>query len=232
MKLGSNSAPVTLLLVFPVVMMLLLTGCNGGGKSEGEGGAADSVSGAVTTTVTGVADTAGSLMVPAGPVPTQGLRIAWVSMDTILQGYDYYFAMEREMAELTASAERELMKKGEALQNKVLTFQDNVQKGLLTRSQAQSQQEQLAQEQTLFLQMQEQKRIQLQEEEQVRLRRVQVAISEFLNRYNKDHGYHYILSMGVLFGDPRLSITQEVLQGLNEEYAARHAAKREAQAGK
>lgn len=161
---------------------------------------------------------------PSNPLPTDGLRIAWVNMDSVLNGYDYYFDMEREMGELSKQAEQELTQKGKALEQRVMQFQDNVQKGLMTRSEAQKMQEELAAEQTKFLQLQEEKRRDLAEQEQVRLRKVQAAITEFINRYNEEKGYSYILSVGLLYGDPRLSITQEVLSGLNQEYAANKAA--------
>lgn len=209
--------------------VVMLVGCkNGGDKPNGNPVDSTTVNTQSNLSSTNTNDTtAGAIdaaITPNSPLPTQGLRIAWVSMDTILKGYDYYFAMEREMAELTAKAEQDLNQKGKALESKVAAFQDNMQKGLLTRTEAQNQQEALAAEQTRFLQLQETKRMQLQEEEAVRLRRVQNAISNYLNRFNAEHGYNYILSVGVLYGDPRLSVTQEVLQGLNKEYAEQHAA--------
>ncbi len=158
---------------------------------------------------------------PAGELPTVGLRIAWVNMDSLLHAYDYYDEMEREMASLSASAEKELTSKGKALEQRMAEFQDKVQKGLMTRSEAQQQQEELGAEQQRFLQLQESKRQQLLEEEQVRLRKVQSAIIDFIGRYNQQKGFNYILSTGTLYADPRLSVTAEVLQGLNAEYAAK-----------
>lgn len=165
---------------------------------------------------------------PGMPIPTEGLRIAWVNMDSLLHGYDYYFEMEREMANLTSQAERELTEKGKVLEKRVAKFQDDMQKGLLTRSEAQRLQEELTGEQARFLQLQEAKRQQLTEEEQVRLRKVQSAISDFIGRYNAERGYNYILSVGMLYADPRLSITGEVLAGLNAEYASSKGAAQEA----
>ena len=93
----------------------------------------------------------------------------------------------------------------------------------MTRSEAQQQAQDLAQDQTRYLQLQESKRRQLEEEEQVRLRRVQESIDSFIRKYNQEHGFHYILSVGLLYADPALSVTRDVLRGLNAEYAAQHA---------
>ena len=158
------------------------------------------------------------------PMPTGGLKIAYVYMDTILQGYDYYFQLEREMKNLTDKAEKELEQKGVAIQQRMATLQDKAQRGLMTRSEAQKEQEDLAQEQTRYMQLQETHRQQLMEEEQVRTRKVMAAIQDYIAVYNRTAGYDYILSVGILYGAPQLNITQEILKGLNAEYAAQHKA--------
>ncbi len=155
--------------------------------------------------------------------PTEGLRVAWVNMDSLLKGYDYYFAMQREMEALTSEAEKEIAAKAAQLQKRDEKLRMDVEKGLVTRSEAQQQAQDLAQDQTRYLQLQESKRRQLEEEEQVRLRRVQESIDSFIRKYNQEHGFHYILSVGLLYADPALSVTRDVLRGLNAEYAAQHA---------
>ena len=154
---------------------------------------------------------------------TEGLRVAWVNMDSLLKGYDYYFAMQREMEALTSEAEKEIAAKAAQLQKRDEKLRMDVEKGLVTRSEAQQQAQDLAQDQTRYLQLQESKRRQLEEEEQVRLRRVQESIDSFIRKYNQEHGFHYILSVGLLYADPALSVTRDVLRGLNAEYAAQHA---------
>lgn len=154
--------------------------------------------------------------------PTEGLRVAWVNMDSLLKGYDFYFAMQREMETLTAEAEKEIAAKAAQLQKRDEKLRIDMEKGLVTRSEAQQQAQELAQDQTRYLQLQESKRRQLEEEEQVRLRRVQESIDVFIRKYNQEHGFHYILSVGLLYADPALSVTSDVLRGLNAEYAAQH----------
>ncbi len=186
---------------------------NGGGETRSSEQVAQNPSVSVESLPAEATGT--SIQFPAG-----ALRIAWVNMDSLLKGYDYYFAAQREMEALTAQAEKELAAKGAQLQKRDEKLRNDVEKGLVTRSEAQQQAQELAQDQTRYLQFQEAKRQQLQEEEQVRLRRVQDAIDVFIRKYNKEHGYHYILSVGLLYADPSLSVTRDVLQGLNAEYAA------------
>jgi len=135
----------------------------------------------------------------------------------------YKIAAADEAAKMNNSKTFNMIVLGGLLKVKPIVELSNVEKGLLTRSEAQKLQEELGQEQARLLQLQESKRQQLLEEEQVRLRKVTAAIQGFINRYNQSHGYNYILSVGTLYADPRLSITAEVLKGLNEEYAAEHA---------
>lgn len=200
-----------------VVLGLLLAFSVASCKNEGQGGNASTTDslGASTTEASGPQSTTSQVV-----FPSDGIRIAWVNMDSLLKGYDYYFAMQREMEALTAQAEKELTTKGQQLQKRDEKLRNDVEKGLVTRSEAQQQAQELAQDQTRYLQLQESRRQQLAEEEQVRLRRVQDAIDTYIRKYNQEHGYHYILSVGLLYADPALSVTQDVLRGLNADYAA------------
>ncbi|MFC2324171.1 MAG: OmpH family outer membrane protein [Bacteroides sp.] len=200
-----------------VVLGLLLAFSVASCKNEGQGGNASTTDslGASTSEASGSQSTTSQVV-----FPSDGIRIAWVNMDSLLKGYDYYFAMQREMEALTAQAEKELTTKGQQLQKRDEKLRNDVEKGLVTRSEAQQQAQELAQDQTRYLQLQESKRQQLAEEEQVRLRRVQDAIDTYIRKYNQEHGYHYILSVGLLYADPALSITKDVLRGLNADYAA------------
>ena len=95
-------------------------------------------------------------------------------------------------------------------------------KGLLTRSQAETQQQALLQREQDLRNLTGQKQMEMQEEEAVMLRRVMDAIQTYLNEYNETHNYALILSTSgsnpVIVGNPSLDITNDVLKGLNEEY--------------
>lgn len=199
--------------VLGLLLALSVASCKNEGK-EGATSTSDSL-GVASTEIASQEGTTSHVV-----FPTDGIRIAWVNMDSLLKGYDYYFAMQREMEALTAQAEKELTSKGQQLQKRDEKLRNDVEKGLVTRSEAQQQAQELAQDQTRYLQLQESKRQQLAEEEQVRLRRVQDAIDTYIRKYNQEYGYHYILSVGLLYADPALSITKDVLRGLNADYAA------------
>ena len=99
-------------------------------------------------------------------------------------------------------------------------YQDKIQKGLVTRSQAQSIEENLNKKQQSFMQHRDQVMSELAEEEQVMLNRIHYSITEYLKEFNSDYRYKMILSSStVLNADPSLDLTQIILEGLNKKYA-------------
>ncbi|PIE84228.1 MAG: hypothetical protein CSA07_03245 [Bacteroidia bacterium] len=203
---------------------LFFSACNGGKGTSSDAEQATSADAAAMPEPAEEPPVAG-LTPPS--VASGELRIAWVSLDTVIQSYDYYFELEKELKTLTEQAEKRVKTKGQALEKRIAKFQDDMQKGLMLRSEAQKMQETLAQEQQGFLAYQQQEQQRVVEEEQVRLRKVQNAITEYVARYNQTKGYSYIFSVPMLYADPAQNITQEVIDGLNREYAQRKKPKAE-----
>lgn len=207
-----------MVMALAVMLWPLAVGCKNVGKSDATND--QDSTGAASVAQDASSPHAGTKVV----FPEGSLKIVWVNMDTLLDRYDYYFDQKREMTNMTSQAEKELQMKGQALERRMATFQDNVQKGLMTRSEAQKEQEALQIEQGRFLQLQEQHRQKLMDEEQVRTRKVMAAITDFIQKYNEKHGYDYVLSGPMLYGSPMLNVTDDVLQGLNAEYSAQRKA--------
>jgi outer membrane protein len=157
-------------------------------------------------------------------VLTEQFTAAWVNMDTLMNSYDMYFDMKNELEESGRKKEADLNAKSRSFEKEAYDFQDKVQKGLLTRSEAQQLQTNLAAKEQQLYQLRDEMRMQLAEEEQVKLRLIHNSIIEYLKEYNADKGYHLILSNTfggpLLYGNPANDITKEVLEGLNKKYAA------------
>lgn len=151
---------------------------------------------------------------------------AWVNIDTLITNYDMYFDMQKELEESGLKSEAELSTKSKDFEKQATDFQDKVQKGLITRSQAQELQQVLGGKEQELYRLRDELRAKLAEEQQVKLRQIQQSINEYLADYNKDKGFHLILSNTfggpLLYGHPNLDITQEVLKGLNEKYSSEH----------
>ncbi len=149
-------------------------------------------------------------------------NIVYVNFDTLLNNYDMFFDLQKKFLEKQQKLEAELTRSSRSYERQVNDFQDKVQKGLVTRSEAQQLEMQLMQVQQELMGQRDEFSQELMEEEQVMNRQLQHSIYDFLEEFNKDHNYHFILSHSfggpLLYTDKNLNITREVLAGLNGSY--------------
>jgi len=165
-----------------------------------------------------------SVMIPSaedGQAVASG-SIVYVNIDSLVRGYDMYFDLQKEFEATAKKKDGDFSAKMRKFESDARDFQEKVEKGLVTRSQAQQLQEGLAKRQQELQQLQQQLQMELSEEEAVMLRRIQSNIQSYVREYNAEKGYSLILSSSgnsvVLYGNPGLNITSEVLRGLNETY--------------
>ena len=103
------------------------------------------------------------------------------------------------------------------------SFQEKYQKGLLTRSQMETMQNDLMARDQEFRNLTQQKQMELAEEESVMYNRVIDAIKTYVDNYNREKQFSLILTTtattnSVINGNQGRNITGEVLNGLNQEY--------------
>lgn len=149
--------------------------------------------------------------------------VVYIQIDSLVQGYDMFHDLRGEFEKKAKGADEDLTKKGKAFEREAMDFQEKVQKGLITRSQAEQLQMALQQKQQNLQQYAEKLRAEMAEEEAVMLRRIYDAVLTYLKEYNNDHNYSLILSTSgttnvVLQGSANLNITNDVLSGLNARY--------------
>ncbi len=155
--------------------------------------------------------------------PAAAGSIVYIQIDSLVNGYDMFNDEKSALESEVQAIQDDLQKKGNAFQKSVSDFENKVNKGLLTRSQAEQQQMSLQQRQQELQNLSQEKGIEMQEKEAVMLNKVMDNIHTFLEEYNKTHNYALILttsaaSNNVIIGNPSLDITQDVLNGLNAEY--------------
>lgn len=150
--------------------------------------------------------------------------IAFVEVDSLILNFGLFFDLTEEMTAKQQKSETELSSKGKQYEAGVRDYEDKVRKGLVTRATAAEMEQALLQQQQGLVNLRDQLQYDLMEEEQVMNRRVLDYIHGFLDGYAKENNYTYILgkSFGgqVLYGDSDLDITDQVLEKLNEQYAA------------
>lgn len=149
--------------------------------------------------------------------------IVYIQMDSLINQYDMFNDLKSELEAKIQVVQDDLRKKGNAWEKTAADFENKMNKGLLTRSQAETQQQSILQRQRELQELSQQKQLEMQEEEAVMLRKVMDAIQTYLNSYNETHRYALILTTSaatntVMVGDSSLDITADVLKGLNEEY--------------
>ena len=149
--------------------------------------------------------------------------IVYIQMDSLVNQYDMFNDLKSEIEAKVQAIDDDLRKKGNALEKSVQDFQNKLNKGLLTRSQAETQQQELIEREQALRNLTGQKQMEMQEEEAVMVRKVMDAVQTYLNEYNKTHNYALILTTSattntVIVGKPSLDITNDVLKGLNAEY--------------
>jgi outer membrane protein len=151
--------------------------------------------------------------------------IVFVNLDEIIAGYDMANELNTSVQSKIKSISDEVNRRGNKLQSDVNDFQDKINKGLITRSTAEVQANQLQKRQDDFNNYANQKQQEAAEEQQVALNQIEDAIKQFLDKYNEEKHYALILTTQgdllptpVVACDSSLDITKDVIRGLNEEY--------------
>ena len=149
--------------------------------------------------------------------------IVFINLDSLVNQYDMYNDLNTELQSKASTIENELNKQSRAFENDVKSYQDKMQKGLLTLSQAQTTEQELAMREQQLRQLAQQRQLEMADETNVMYNKVMDAISTYVNNYNKDKQFALILTTTgttntVLGGNQALNITEDILKGLNEEY--------------
>jgi outer membrane protein len=150
-------------------------------------------------------------------------RIVYVNTDTLLNNYDLYKDVVKEFQNRQFALENDLQKKSESFQNEVALFQRRIQAGGMTQQQAETTQQQLAKKEQDILMYRDNAAANLAQDQAERTDEILTKIQEYLERNNSDDKFDMVIGYskggGVLYAKNNLEITQEVLKGLNDEYA-------------
>lgn len=148
--------------------------------------------------------------------------IVFVNLDSLIRGYDMYFDLQKEFETKAKAKEADFGARRTKLEREVRDFQEKIEKQLITRSQAQQLQEGLQRKEQEMVQLGQQIQSELAEEEAVTMRRIQDNVRKYVESYNADRRFRLIISNTggnvLLYGEPTLNITAELLAGLNESY--------------
>ena len=148
--------------------------------------------------------------------------IVYIDLDRILMEYDMANDLRSVVETKVQTIQSEVTRRGKKLENDVKSFQEKIDKGLMTRSVAEAQGQKLQQQEVEFNNYAAQKQQEINEEQVVMMNQLGDAIQTYLQKYNEEKQYAMILTNSggapVITADPALDITEDVLAGLNEEY--------------
>ena len=148
--------------------------------------------------------------------------IVYIDLDRILTEYDMANDLRSVVETKVQNIQAEVNRRGKKLENDVIDFQNKIDKGLLTRTNAEVQSQKLQQQELEFNNYAAQKQQEINEEQVVMMNQLADAIQTYLAKYNEEKQYAMILTNSggspVITADVALNITDDVLAGLNEEY--------------
>ena len=155
--------------------------------------------------------------------PVQDNQIFYVQIDTVMANYGMAVDLADELEKSFTTSDAEFAAQQNAYQQEVTDYQDRYNRGLLTRSEATNIEQELYTKQQELLALQQSLSDDLTEKQNVMNRQLIDAIMQYLNNNSQYFNYRYVLgtSFGgnILYAHDSLDITQEVINGLNEEYA-------------
>ena len=150
--------------------------------------------------------------------------IAYVEIDSVMANYNMTKDMVKELEAKGKQYDSELNSKTKSLQQNIQDLQYKAQRGLEVRSKLEQMGQQLQLEEQNLYKLRDTYGAQLQEENTVLLRKSMNSIMEFLKEYNKDKQYTYVFGNQfdgkILYANPGLDITKDVIKGLNDKYEA------------
>ena len=156
-------------------------------------------------------------------------RIAYINIDSLDANYQYIMDMSKEYANKQAAIESQLNSMAAKFQNDYADFQQAAQAGVRTEAELNKQKASLEQQQNDAAN--KQKQLEGLGEEIAKKRGDMLKkVSDFIASYNNGR-YDYILAYttanisSVLYANPNLDITKEIIDGLNAEYKTQKAKK-------
>ena len=151
--------------------------------------------------------------------------IVYFNLDRVLNEYDMANDLRSVVESKAQGIKEEVNRRGNKLQNDVNSFQEKINKGLITRSVAEVQGQKLEQQRNDFNNFANQKNQEIAEEQQVMMNNIGDAIKTFLDKYASDNSYAMviatqgdILPAPVAAADSSLDVTDDIIVKLNDEY--------------
>jgi outer membrane protein len=148
--------------------------------------------------------------------------VVFINQDTLLVKYDYAKDVNKTMQDKGKAAQGDLASRSQAFQREVADYQKNAT--TMPADQRQTTEQRLQRENQELQGYQQNATAQFQNEQSSQASKVYDKIADFVKAYSKEKGYKLVLMFSkanptVLYGDPSLDVTSDVIKRLNDAYA-------------
>jgi len=154
--------------------------------------------------------------------PSEKGTTVYINSDTLLAQYNYAKDMQDRLTIKGKAAQQEVASKGQALQREIADYQKVA--ATLAADKRQETEQRLQREQQEYQQFQQNAGAEFQKYQGDETNKLYQKTADFAKSYAKEKGYKLVLTYskstpGVLFVDPSLDVTAEVVKELNDAYA-------------
>jgi outer membrane protein len=148
--------------------------------------------------------------------------IVYINSDTLLSKYEYTKDMNKRLEEKGKASQSDLQAKGQAFQREVAEYQKSA--ATLPADQRQATEQRLQRKQQELQGYQQNATAEFQNVQGTESAKQYDKIADFTKAYAKEKGYKLVLLYSkanptVLYGDPSLDVTADVIKRLNDAYA-------------
>jgi outer membrane protein len=157
------------------------------------------------------------------PKDIKASKTVYVNLDVLNEKYQFIQDLSASAQAEQRALESKYQTKGQKLQEDYTAFQQKAQQGLLSDNQISTEQEAFAKRKE-ELDLLEQQSQSLVDKIQQRNEEANANLRKYIKEYNKNSHYNYVFAYSssplsqVLLADDSLDITNEILEGLNNQY--------------
>ncbi|QHS54255.1 OmpH family outer membrane protein [Mucilaginibacter sp. 14171R-50] len=167
-------------------------------------------------------DTKPAAATTAGTTNSAAPEIVYINQDSLVAKYEYIKDMDKRLNDKGKAAQSDVASRQQAIQREYVEYQKAA--ATMPADQRQATEQRLQKKGQEFQQYQQNAGAQVQNDQLSEQTKLYDKLVEFTKAYAKEKGYKMILTYQkgnttMLYGDPSLDVTADVIKRLNEAYA-------------
>ncbi len=156
-----------------------------------------------------------------------GKKVVYVNTDSLLTNYQFYKDAQKEFENKGYRLQVDLGQRERSLQTEGAAIQQRAQ--AMTQAELQAADMMLRKKASELQQYSQQKQAALAQEQAKKQEELYSNIREYIKKHNAENKYEFVLGYsanggGILFADESVDVTNQIIEGLNKEYAEKKGA--------